>query len=1266
MNKHVTTRLEQNKRYIRESPRAYGLPVNATDSEIDSRARKILGLPPYVDPAAESSGDAVSKQFDTAHIPPPVTHTIGSTSAQSHPDDAYRCDIADIPSFVKQNDGYTSFEVLPDRVVFRGPRKIPCTVLIAEIAEPVTVSEGKMWGSITLVPTTGNPTIMRGFRAGTLRIHALKIDSLSEPYRNKRSEEQRAEDCRIRKAQARELYDTSKSEVEQAYQTLITLFQPDQTVTTDDVEGWLNRYKAMADVITLLEPDARTEDEQRQAMMLESFIAHPHTTLTDHNERVIRRDRARQINSAQERIARDASACQSFFDSDSQIRPKDQALFVAQHRFAPLFESYDESTVSEELRSAIQEIREFFRLFESRIAQHNDRVQRAINLKIVLANENIIRSLIADLRALEQWPGYVRPVHMEQLLGKLRRKSAFWHLPLSDAAADHELVDSYSQLAIVFDTPEEWRRARNERFLALSLNTSKDFFDGVLGSRHGRHGLSEEQRIACIVDDSRVRIVAGAGSGKTTVLMAKAAYLVERLGVLPNRILAITYSNKSAADLKERFGQRPSLRSVKISTIHGLGSAILAAAQGRKASLPSWLDDLEAFARRIDGYVSECFREPGMADAMSNVLLFNSREIEPPYSFDSVAQYFDYQKHVRRVSLRGERMKSLQECLIANFLFVNGIEYCYEADYCVKTVTPEFRQYRPDFFVPSAKLYIEHYGIGRNGETAPNVDRYKYAEGIEWKQATHERNGTSCIETFSYEAVEGTLIAKLATELRNYNVPFKPIASEAVLLALKERGRITELHTLFKRFISLFKERADRNQTITDLYSNDTFLLTNLVPILDYLFLKYQADLKREQESDFSDMIVEARAILPSTSNPYDVIMLDEAQDLSAARAELIRMLITSGRDVRFCAVGDDWQSVYRFSGSDTSLFVRFEAFFGPGTLLCLNATHRFDDGIALPAGRFVTKNPEQIKRTSVAAPVRDDRPRLSILEFEDFEASQVTGALEYLASRWNLDRASVMVIARTNDGLSKDVAAIARAYPSTTISFKTAHGAKGLEADFAIVVDAVEGWNGFPSLRPGDAVIEPLLPKAEDYPFAEDRRLFYVAMTRARKAVVFCAHAGTPSRFLRELQDLVPSLTSVSVPYAQTTGPAVTCRSCGVGRYRVEDGQYGPFASCSEYPQCRESCDLCPVCSGFITFVDDMAGCATQGCAFKATRCGRCERGWLVQKESRFGTFWGCNRWRPSDDGCGFTLRGMVNNMGRTKSETDALDDLDDLDIPF
>lgn len=145
-----------------------------------------------------------------------------------------------------------------------------------------------------------------------------------------------------------------------------------------------------------------------------------------------------------------------------------------------------------------------------------------------------------------------------------------------------------------------------------------------------------------------------------------------------------------------------------------------------------------------------------------------------------MGEYFDYLRNHQIRSLKGDLVKSYEECSIANLLYLNGVEYEYEPYYEVDTATREHHQYRPDFYLPESKLYIEHFGIDKNGNTAPYVDWKKYHDDMERKRETHRENQTTLIETYSWWSSEGVLLDKLEDILASEGVIFNDSSRRGV------------------------------------------------------------------------------------------------------------------------------------------------------------------------------------------------------------------------------------------------------------------------------------------------------------------------------------------------------------------------------------------------------------------------------------------------------------------------------------------------------
>ncbi len=185
--------------------------------------------------------------------------------------------------------------------------------------------------------------------------------------------------------------------------------------------------------------------------------------------------------------------------------------------------------------------------------------------------------------------------------------------------------------------------------------------------------------------------------------------------------------------MRSRIAERLGLE-IRVSTFHALGLEIVARVAGVKPSLPSWTDSERQRNEHIQTLLGETMRDPSTADAVRRYIQSHFAPYRSPFELVTEGDYFDYLASVEMVSLNGETVKSFEEAEIANFLCLNGIRYQYEAHYAHPTADAERRQYQPDFYLPDANLYIEHFGIARDGSTAPYVDRTRYSADIEWKR----------------------------------------------------------------------------------------------------------------------------------------------------------------------------------------------------------------------------------------------------------------------------------------------------------------------------------------------------------------------------------------------------------------------------------------------------------------------------------------------------------------------------------------------------
>ncbi|MDR9826120.1 DNA helicase IV [Vibrio sp. FNV 38] len=277
----------------------------------------------------------------------------------------------------------------------------------------------------------------------------------------------------------------------------------------------------------------------------------------------------------------------------------------------------------------------------------------------------------------------------------------------------------------------------------------------------------------------------------------------------------------------------------------------------------------------------------------------------------------------------------------------------------------------------------------------------------------------------------------------------------------------------------------------------------------------YQAwkqTLKENKEIDFNVMISRATqyVVRGRFKSQWRHIMVDEYQDISPQRLALIEALCTSKQvdAVRLFAVGDDWQSIYQFTGSDVNLTTDFAKRFAHSTVHHLDTTYRFNQNIGEVANQFIQANPLQLKKTLISA----KHTKQSAV----FIAPQnrIEHALDEL-NRQARKRKSVLILGRNHYHQPEHLPTWQKAFPSLDIQFMTCHGSKGKEADYVFVVNVDEGQ--LPAKIKTVHLDSAVVQSADTFAFAEERRLFYVALTRAKEKV-WVMYKTSPSTFVKEL----------------------------------------------------------------------------------------------------------------------------------------------------
>ncbi|EEW24065.1 UvrD-helicase domain-containing protein [Rhodobacter ferrooxidans] len=849
-----------------------------------------------------------------------------------------------------------------------------------------------------------------------------------------------------------------------------------------------------------------------------------------------------------------------------------------------------------------------------------------------------LERVLAAVRALEGPTSYPAACKVSPLLDDARALDTSLLSKLQSEAIGPEAT---ARIAVVRKFAGDPRTARANgisAFVTAELDRWKDFFDTIESKP-----LTPEQRLSIVVDEDATLVLAGAGSGKTSVITAKAAYLVKAGIRRPEEILLLAFAKNAAAEMSERVEARSGVPIVA-RTFHAIAYDIIGIVEGSKPALADHATDDLAFTNLIKQILKDLVRSQS---AVSKAIIqwFAHFLVEPKteWDFNTKHEFYTHMESQDLRTLQGEKVKSYEELQIANWLYENGVEYEYEPVYEHKIPETGRRDYQPDFRLTESGIYIEHFGVRRqkmsNGSerlvTAPFVDRDKYLAGMVWKRQVHAEHETILIETYSYERQEGRLLTGLAEKLAPH-VTLKPRPLDTIYDRIVELKQVDEFSKLLGTFLRKFKSGG---YSLQDCEAKSVRMKQGqraraFLDVFAPVFEEYQRRL--DGRIDFEDMILRAAHYAETGRyvSPFRHILVDEFQDISQSRARLVKALKAQHPDVRVFAVGDDWQSIFRFAGSDIHLMRHFGREFGGSfdgeaglhRTVDLGRTFRSVDQIAFAARTFVLRNPAQIQKRIVPAGTATEPAIRIVTVSRNEDERKLSDVLSALATGPNPEAkpATVLLLGRYRF-LEPDMQGLRRCFSQLRITFKTIHASKGLEADHVILLNADSGRTGFPSEIVDDLLLSLVSPEEEAYQNAEERRVMYVAMTRARHTMTILASNARPSAFVTELKN-DPAYGIVAAPGAEQE--AHVCGECG-GRLLGVTGQDGRiWYRCEHVQHCANLLPACPSCATALPRRADGTMETRCTCGASYPTCPECEDGWLVERSGTYGRFLGCVRY--------------------------------------
>jgi len=635
----------------------------------------------------------------------------------------------------------------------------------------------------------------------------------------------------------------------------------------------------------------------------------------------------------------------------------------------------------------------------------------------------------------------------------------------------------------------------------------------------------EAQQRAIVQDDERNLVIAGAGSGKTRTIVGRIRFLLER-GVPPSAILAVTFTNKATDEMQDRLKQMGvalagrRTEGVTVSTLHALGKRVVQATFPGPVSVGDdrWTDSLVA-ASLTDAREG---RDPQLARLYVNAILHfhrNEDERAPAVGGDQTYR-----------TLRGEHVRSIGERIIADFLLLNSVPYEYEAKASWARVGAGRDAYHPDFRLPGVDAYLEYWGVSRAGDVAPgwSTSSAQYREGMAWKREEFRREGKKLLEFYDYERTEGLLEAALQERVSAAGVALRPMTYAELAKAFGDMKYIgSAIEQLLVNFLANARALRRTPDEIRQRLDKATPRVHHFGLLGIAILQRYEARLAAEGRIDFSDMLHRAADALEGGTNPlpkFQHVLVDEFQDTSPAMARFLKGLLAA-TGAHLFAVGDDWQAIYGFAGGDLDYIVNFESHFGPPSTTMLSINYRSPAIVVEAGAALIARNPKQVpKQVVVASP---ERGQVFVHEVPDDDAAIVSATIRLIQEERQHGRPEdILVLSRTNHLLEPLGEACRRnripvADPQRNVAgvrLLSAHKAKGLEANVVIVANASDHLLGFPSKVENPDVLEPVrMSTGNDA--AEERRLFYVALTRAMRRVHLVARKGLPSPYLAEIE---------------------------------------------------------------------------------------------------------------------------------------------------
>ncbi|WP_051891793.1 UvrD-helicase domain-containing protein [Arenibacter algicola] len=659
-------------------------------------------------------------------------------------------------------------------------------------------------------------------------------------------------------------------------------------------------------------------------------------------------------------------------------------------------------------------------------------------------------------------------------------------------------------------------------------------------------GLNDQQLKAVVSECNRLLVLAGAGSGKTKTLLHKINYLIEDKLVNANNILAVTFTKNAANEMIDRMIQAadksgyyeqflktkgitfaekykerqsflnkfPWLNRLTVKTIHSLCYQIIKTDgvhvfDNKFKIVADQKGNSEFIGNTAEETVSEIIEKVTINLSKNKDFILKLKRYILDYFVDFIHHHKEQEEFRPEgkffTSLRGDKVRSKSEQYIADWLYRNSIDYVYEPE-----VKVEGSAFHPDFFIPQANIYLEHI----SNKSYPSF----------WKEGKMKIAGNTCIKTYDDATHNSAIFNKVLDRVIKGRISTD--LSSAIVLHYEEE--FSNFRKEIKRFFREVNEVRNKivnsekplEQLIEEASKSDFERVRMFYELAVPIINAFNDYCTNKSFLDFDGLLTKSIQLLQEYPNikeryqdRYKYILVDEFQDVNNLQVKLLNLL-TKEETQLFC-VGDDWQSIYGFRGSEIDYIVNFGEHFADSQLLTLNLNYRSTDPIVSASTEAIKKNKFQIPKEIKAVKRGGQKIKIFYEEQEGQANSFIWETIEKHVEE-GISPEEILVLYRRSAMASDLKQALQKS--GHKIQFKTIHSAKGLEAKVVFILGLHSNKGGFPDPWLQDKIYQVIKPSDYDHLLEEERRLFYVALTRAEDHLYLISQKGAPSDFIKDI----------------------------------------------------------------------------------------------------------------------------------------------------